>query len=114
MGWSKEKRLAAAARMKALNADPEFKAATSARMKALHADPEFKAANAKRSSARMKALHADPEFKAATSARMTDPWLASISTGEKKLYRKMCAAGVPWRSARRQIDKDRILRKVAP
>ena len=93
MGWSKEKRLAAAARMKALNADPEFKAATSARM---------------------KALHADPEFKAATSARMTDPWLASISTGEKKLYRKMCAAGVPWRSARRQIDKDRILRKVAP
>jgi len=56
--------------MKALHADPEFKAkvsaASSARMKALNADPEFKAAT----SARMKALHADPEFKAATSARM--------------------------------------------
>ena len=48
--------------MKALHADPEFKAATAARMKALHADPEFKA--------KMKALHADPEFKAATAARM--------------------------------------------
>ena len=33
--------LTASARMKALNADPEFKAKTSARMKALHADPEF-------------------------------------------------------------------------
>ena len=58
----REKKAAASARMKALNADPEFKAATSARMKALNADPEFKA--------KMKALHADPEFKAATSARM--------------------------------------------
>ena len=29
------------ARMKALNADPAFKAKTSARMKALHADPAF-------------------------------------------------------------------------
>jgi len=50
--------------MKALHADPEFKAKISklsaARMKALNADPEFKAAAA----ARMKALHADPEFKA--------------------------------------------------
>ena len=57
-----------AARMKALNADPEFKAklskAASARMKALHADPEFKAKVA----ARMKALHADPEFKAKFAA----------------------------------------------
>jgi hypothetical protein len=50
--------------MKALNADPEFKAATSARMKALNADPEFKAAT----SARMKALHADPEFAAKRDA----------------------------------------------
>ena len=41
-----------------------------ARMKALHADPEFKAKVSAASSARMKALHADPEFKAATSARM--------------------------------------------
>ena len=60
------KAAARSARMKALNADPEFKAkmskAASARMKALHADPEFKA--------KMKALHADPEFKAATAARM--------------------------------------------
>ena len=36
--WSDAARARAAARMKALNADPEFKA----RMKALHADPEFK------------------------------------------------------------------------
>ena len=36
------------------------RAALSARMKALHADPEFKA----QASARMKALNADPEFKA--------------------------------------------------
>ena len=40
--------------MKALHADPAFKA----RMKALHADPAFKA----RASARMKALNADPAF----------------------------------------------------
>ena len=31
------------AAMKALNADPEFKARNAERMKALHADPEFKA-----------------------------------------------------------------------
>ena len=49
------KAAARSARMKALHADPEFKA----KMKALHADPEFKAATA----ARMKALHADPEFR---------------------------------------------------
>ena len=46
--------------MKALHADPEFKARHAERMKALNADPEFKARNAER----MKALHADPEFKA--------------------------------------------------
>ena len=56
---------AAAARMKALNADPEFKA----EMKALNADPEFKAAAA----ARMKALNADPEFKAKMKALHADP-----------------------------------------
>ena len=55
---------ASAARMKALNADPEFKARHAERMKALNADPEFKARNA----ARMKALHADPEFKARNAA----------------------------------------------
>ena len=47
--------------MKALHADPEFKA----KMKALHADPEFKA----KTSERMKALNADPEFKAKMKAR---------------------------------------------
>jgi hypothetical protein len=51
-------------RMKALNADPDFKAklraTASERMKALHADPDFKA----KQSERMKALHADPDFKA--------------------------------------------------
>ncbi len=52
------------ARMKALHADPEFKARNSARMKALHSDPEFKARQSVAASARMKALNADPEFKA--------------------------------------------------
>jgi hypothetical protein len=60
--------------MKALNADPTFKAKlsarASARMKALNADPTFKAKLSARASARMKALHADPTFKAKTSARM--------------------------------------------
>ena len=51
------------AAMKALNADPEFKARHAARMKALHADPEFKARHAAASAERMKALHADPEFR---------------------------------------------------
>jgi hypothetical protein len=46
--------------MKALHADPAFKAARSASMKALNADPAFKAAR----SASMKALNADPAFKA--------------------------------------------------
>ena len=50
-----------AERMKALHADPEFKA----KMKALNADPEFKA----KASERMKALNADPEFKAKMKAR---------------------------------------------
>ena len=36
--------------------------ANAARMKALNADPEFAAKARARSSARMKALHADPEF----------------------------------------------------
>jgi hypothetical protein len=52
-------------RMKALNADPAFKA----KMKALHADPAFKATN----SQRMKALHADPAFKAKMKALHADP-----------------------------------------
>ena len=48
------------AALKALHADPEFKARHAERMKALNADPEFKARHAER----MKALNADPEFKA--------------------------------------------------
>ena len=55
---------AASKRMKALHADPEFKARHAERMKALNADPEFKAKISKLSAARMKALNADPEFKA--------------------------------------------------
>ena len=54
--------------MKALHADPEFKARNAERMKALHADPEFKARHAAAASKRMKALHADPEFKARLKA----------------------------------------------
>lgn len=52
-----ETRMMKSKRMKALNADPEFKAkvskAASARMKALHADPEFKAARARRKAQRI-------------------------------------------------------------
>ena len=40
----------------------------SERMKALHADPEFKARHAAAAAERMKALHADPEFKARLKA----------------------------------------------
>ena len=54
---SVEARLMKSKRMKALNADPEFKAkiskAASARMKALHADPEFKASRALRKAKRI-------------------------------------------------------------
>ena len=57
---------AAAERMKALNADPEFKERHAERLKALHADPEFKERHAER----MKALHADPEFKARNAERL--------------------------------------------
>ena len=61
-----EFRAKAAERMRALNADPEFKAKTAERMRALHADPEFRAKTAER----MRALHADPEFKAKAAERM--------------------------------------------
>jgi len=66
-----------AARIKVLNADPEFaalkKARNSAWMKALHADPEFAARN----SARMKALNADPEFAALKKAR-NSAWMKAL------------------------------------
>jgi hypothetical protein len=71
-------REAKAARMKALHADPEFKAKTAARMKALNADPEFKAKVSKAASARMKALNADPEFKARMKARRIASRLARL------------------------------------
>ena len=58
------------AAMKALNADPEFKARHAERMKTLNADPEFKARNAAASAERMKTLNADPEFKARHAERM--------------------------------------------
>ena len=72
-------------RMKALHADPEFKAklskSASARMKALHADPEFKA----KAAARMKALHADPEFKAARARRKAQRIAKRIDELNKEL-----------------------------
>ena len=71
--------------MKALHADPEFKAklskSASARMKALHADPEFKA----KAAARMKALHADPEFKAARARRKAQRIAKRIDELNKEL-----------------------------
>lgn len=54
----------AGGRVMKYHVSPEGHAAHVARMKALHADPEFKAREAIRKSARMKALNADPEFKA--------------------------------------------------
>ena len=70
---SEASRLSRAARMKALNADPEFKA----RMKALHADPEFKA----QAAARMKALNADRRMK--------------LTTPQRKVYQKLRNYGIP-------------------
>jgi hypothetical protein len=57
-------------------------AAASARMKALHADPEFKAKTA----ARMKALHADPEY----HARFANA-LPQLSKEQRKVYVKLRA-----------------------
>jgi len=75
-------------RMKALNADPEFKARNAERMKALHADPEFKAKISKLSAARMKALNADPEFKARNAERMkalhADPEFRAAASARMK------------------------------
>lgn len=45
-----------------VNAMRERRQAASARMKALHADPEFKARLSKAASARMKQQRANPEF----------------------------------------------------
>ena len=72
-------------RMKALHADPEFKAKAAARMKALNADPEFKAKVSKAASARMKALHADPEFKAARARRKAQRIAKRIDELNKQL-----------------------------
>nr|BDD45147.1 hypothetical protein 33 [bacterium] len=44
------------------NLSPEKREERAARMKKLNADPEFKAKQAAAASARMKKLHADPEF----------------------------------------------------
>ena len=74
---SEASRLSRAARMKALNADPEFKAQAAARMKALHADPEFKA----QAAARMKALNADRRMK--------------LTTPQRKVYQKLRNYGIP-------------------
>lgn len=54
------------------------RAANSARMKALHADPEFKAKVSKAASARMKALNADPEFKARMKAKRLSARIAKL------------------------------------
>ena len=112
MGWSAEARAAAAARMRARNADPAFRsifnrpevrARKSAAMKLAMADPEVRARHA--------AAMADPEVRAKLSAARRDPWLAQLDPDERKLYRKMVNAGVPWRAARRQIDRARIKRE---
>ena len=57
----------------------------SKRMKALHADPEFKAKLSKSASARMKALNADPEFKAARARRKAQRIAKRIDELNKEL-----------------------------
>ena len=63
-GWTDERRAKQATRMKARNADPEFKARHAAKMKARHADPEHKA----KLTALSKTRWADPECR----KRLTD------------------------------------------
>lgn len=58
--------------------DAEARAEKGARMKALHADPEFKAKVSAATSARMKALNADPEFKAKIRAGLARRRAAKI------------------------------------
>ena len=74
---------------------PETAAVKSARMKALHADPEFRAKVSKAASARMKALHADPEFRAKVSKALRERSpLAELSSHQRKVYRKLLRCGV--------------------
>ena len=54
-------------------------------MRKLNADPEFAKAHAER----MRKLHADPEF---------NP-LAGMTQQQKKIYRKLCAAGIDRQTA---------------
>ena len=79
---------AQAERMKALNADPEFKKASAERgrkqLKALNADPEF----AKARDEQLKALNADPEFAKARDERLkalnADPEFAKARDARTK------------------------------
>jgi hypothetical protein len=84
-----------AERMRALNADPEFKKAnaerSAERMRALNADPEFKKANAERSAERMRALNADPavdmrhkHIRALDAAGLLDEYRALTRNGYSK------------------------------
>lgn len=82
--FSEEARKANSIRMKAMTADPEWRAQSSVRMKAITADPEWKAKH----SARMKIVNADPEWKAQQSARMkvscADPELKAQQSARAK------------------------------
>ena len=108
MGWSAEARAAAAARMRAQNADPAFRS--------IFNRPEVRekrraAMNRPEVREKLRAAMNRPEvrekLRAAAQARR-NPWLAQLEPDERKLYRKMVAAGVPWCAARRQIDRMRI------
>ena len=74
------------AKMKIVQADPEYKARHAAAMKIVQADPEYKARHA----AISKIAQADPEYKArqsaATKARWTDPEYRAKHAAAMKAY----------------------------
>ncbi len=83
MPWTPESRKAAAERMRALHADPEFAEKNRERMRALNADPEFAEKNRKAAAERMRALNADPGF---------NP-LAALSAEERQDYDVLTKVG---------------------
>ncbi len=102
---------AARERMKAMHADPEFKAKHAERMKAMHADPEFKAKHAER----MKAMHADPEFKAKHAERMkamnADPEfnpLAALNDRGRQIYKTLRRKGCTFEEAFREAQREAV------
>ena len=76
----------------------EKRAENAARMKALNADPEFAAKNAAASRERMKALNADPEF---------NP-LVGLSDRQRRIYDTLKRKGCSFDEAFREAQKEKV------